>query len=231
MTTYRERREARVERLEGWAASRAATASAAHERVHAIADGIPFGQPILVGHHSERHARRDQSRMENGMRAAIDNERMSERHASRALNIQAQLDASIYDDDPDATERLSEKLAAMEAARERYKAANAAYRKEHRDELKAMTPYARSQAVPYPSYAITNLGGNISRTRKRLEHLRYVAASVAAGKRPGYGKRMVSRYGGTCPDCGEDFDRGDSIVYYRATREALCASCGEKGGK
>lgn len=55
--------EARVDRLDeraGLAAGRSAAASAAHDR---IADGIPFGQPILVGHHSEGRARSDHSRM------------------------------------------------------------------------------------------------------------------------------------------------------------------------
>jgi hypothetical protein len=39
--------------------------------VDAIADGIPLGQPILVGHHSERRARKDAERIENGMRRAV----------------------------------------------------------------------------------------------------------------------------------------------------------------
>src|SRR5258707_10679155 len=30
-----------------------------------------FGQPILVGHHSERHARKDAERIENGMRKTV----------------------------------------------------------------------------------------------------------------------------------------------------------------
>ncbi len=32
---------------------------------------IPPGQPILVGHHSERRARRDAQRIENGMKRAV----------------------------------------------------------------------------------------------------------------------------------------------------------------
>jgi predicted RNA methylase len=39
--------------------------------VDAIADNIPLGQPILVGHHSEKRARRDAARIENGMRKAV----------------------------------------------------------------------------------------------------------------------------------------------------------------
>lgn len=57
--------DARVERLDeraGLAAGRSAAARAAHDH---IGDGIPFGQPILVGHHSEGRARRDQDRMQS----------------------------------------------------------------------------------------------------------------------------------------------------------------------
>jgi hypothetical protein len=35
---------------------------------------IPFGQPILVGHHSEGRARRDQGRIESGMRAGVESQ-------------------------------------------------------------------------------------------------------------------------------------------------------------
>ena len=51
--TTRERRLAKAERLRGWAGSRESKAEAAFSSVQTIADGIHFGQPILVGHHSE----------------------------------------------------------------------------------------------------------------------------------------------------------------------------------
>jgi len=58
--TTRERREARAARLREWADKREAKAQAGFQAVHDLADSIPMGQPILVGHHSEAHARRDQ---------------------------------------------------------------------------------------------------------------------------------------------------------------------------
>jgi Domain of unknown function (DUF3560) len=175
--TYRERREARAERLHDWAASREAKADAAHEAAHRIADGIPFGQPILVGHHSEGRARRDQSRMDSSMRASIDNARMADRHESRAANIEAQLQASIYSDDENAVEALEARIATLEAKRDRIKAENAAYRKEHKAELAGLSVYGRDQVMPHPGWELTNLSGNISRNRKRLEGLQAQAAS------------------------------------------------------
>jgi predicted RNA methylase len=70
-TSLAERAENRAERFGDYQGKRAAEAEGARRAVSAIADNIPFGQPILVGHHSERHARRDAQRIEDGMRRAI----------------------------------------------------------------------------------------------------------------------------------------------------------------
>ncbi len=66
-----ERAEERADRFSDYSDKRASDANAARRGVSAIADGIPFGQPILVGHHSERHARKDAEKIENGMRRAV----------------------------------------------------------------------------------------------------------------------------------------------------------------
>jgi len=70
-TSLVERAEERAERFEGYHENRKADAEAAHEAVKAIADNIPLGQPILVGHHSEKHARRDAEKIKNGMTKAV----------------------------------------------------------------------------------------------------------------------------------------------------------------
>lgn len=69
--TLTERAEERADRFEDYSEARASDANRAHAAVSSIADGIPFGQPILVGHHSEKHARRDAEKIENGMRRAV----------------------------------------------------------------------------------------------------------------------------------------------------------------
>jgi protein-L-isoaspartate O-methyltransferase len=70
-TSLVERQAERAERFEGYQENRARDADSAQKAVRQIADNIPFGQPILVGHHSERHARRDAAKIENGMRRAV----------------------------------------------------------------------------------------------------------------------------------------------------------------
>ena len=115
--TTRERREARAARLREWADKREAKAQAGFQAVHDLADSIPMGQPILVGHHSEAHARRDQDRIHSGMRRAVDNQDTAKEMRQKAANIESAVDRAIYSDDPDAREQLERKIADLEAQR------------------------------------------------------------------------------------------------------------------
>ena len=71
-TSLLDRAEERAERFEQYSDNREREAEAAAARVDEIAGGIPLGQPILIGHHSERHARKDAEKIERGMRRAVD---------------------------------------------------------------------------------------------------------------------------------------------------------------
>lgn len=122
--TYRERRERRAARREEWAEKRDAKSKAAFKSADRIAEGIPPGQPILVGHHSEGRHRRDLDRIDRGMRKGFEHRNMAEHHRQRAAGIRDQLDASIYSDDHDAIERLRERIAEREATRDRRKVIN-----------------------------------------------------------------------------------------------------------
>lgn len=66
-----DRSEERAERFEDYSDKRLNDAESARAAVTRIADGIPLGQPILIGHHSERHARKDAKRIEDGMRKTV----------------------------------------------------------------------------------------------------------------------------------------------------------------
>lgn len=70
-TSLVDRAQIRAERFDGYSVKRANEAGAAFDYVKSIADNIPFGQPILVGHHSERRARRDAEKIDNGMRKSV----------------------------------------------------------------------------------------------------------------------------------------------------------------
>lgn len=184
--TYRERREARAERLRGWADKRDDKADASFGAAQIIADGIPFGQPILVGHHSEGHARRDQDRIHNGMRSGIENTRKAEEMRDKADNIERAANQAIYSDDPDAVDALRAKIDKLEAQRARIKAYNESCRQrkaagdtslldeEQRTNLLSIARVASFQLGKYgqmPGYASTNLGGTINAAKKRLDKL------------------------------------------------------------
>ncbi len=159
---FEERREQRVERLEGRAAAARRESEARSERSRSMA-AVMNGQPILVGHHSEARHRRDLDRIHNDMGRAVAADREANRLASAAHA--AETNGAISSDDPDALAKLRTKLEAMEAQREAYKAHNKKARKEGGEKL--------------PSYVLTNLGGNIRRVKERITELEARADQVA----------------------------------------------------
>ena len=76
--------EARAEHYEARAEKAEARRAVAHQKADSIADMIPFGQPILVGHHSERRHRRDLAKIDRNMRAAIEEGRKAKHLHDRA---------------------------------------------------------------------------------------------------------------------------------------------------
>lgn len=70
-TTLVDRAEQRAERFEDYSEKRLAEANQASKNADEIAERFYGGQPILVGHHSEKRARKDQERIHNSMRKAV----------------------------------------------------------------------------------------------------------------------------------------------------------------
>lgn len=97
-----QRAEERAERFEDYSDSRKEDAERARKAVDRIADGIPMGQPIMVGHHSERHARRDAAKIENGMRRTVEMWKTAEYWKQRAAGA---LMAAKYKERPDVRAR------------------------------------------------------------------------------------------------------------------------------
>jgi hypothetical protein len=175
---------------------------AAFTRARTIADGIPLGQPILVGHHSERHHRRDVARIDSGMRAGVEHQAKAASMSSRAAEIDRQAEAAIYSDDPDAIEQLRSRIADLEARRERMKAINKTIRRGPGWEARIVPPLTEAERADltsiahawagvykpgYPPYALQNLAGNITRQRKRLAELtarQAVRVALQADPRP-----------------------------------------------
>lgn len=188
--TRRERIEARIERRREWAESREKDAANRFGAARKIADNIPFGQPILVGHHSERHARRDAERIHNNMAKGCESADMARHHESKAANLEYALERSIFSDDDNAIEALEAKIADLEAERARIVALNKLIRKEFKADLPdgwmdriCATP-AEKQAIlnnvaygwrkepMFPSYVTQNISGRIQQAKKRIENIK-----------------------------------------------------------
>lgn len=177
--TYRERRMARAERLRGWAESRDSKAEAVETTARDKASVIPFGQPILAGHHSEGRDRRYRDSITRGFDKAHEHRTMARRHASRADEIERQAERAIYSDDPDAVDRLRARIAELEAERDAKKQANRDYKKtgdlacipdQYRaDAESAFAHWPGGTDVPFPS--LKNLSANIRRQKQRLAQL------------------------------------------------------------
>lgn len=69
--TLFDRQEERAERFGQYSGKRASESDRVLSHVDALASSIPLGQPILVGHHSERKARSNAKKIENGMQKAV----------------------------------------------------------------------------------------------------------------------------------------------------------------
>lgn len=67
----REKAAMRAEKHAARAEAAAERSAEARSKVRKIGDLIPLGQPIHIGHHSERRARKDAERIEAGMRKSI----------------------------------------------------------------------------------------------------------------------------------------------------------------
>jgi hypothetical protein len=115
-STLVDRAEERSERFNEYSDKRADDAERAHNAVIAITDNIPLGQPILVGHHSERRARRDAERIRTGMQRAVKMWDTSKYWTDRAAGA---IRHAKYKDRPDVRARRIKGLEADKRKRER----------------------------------------------------------------------------------------------------------------
>ncbi|HEY3498549.1 MAG TPA: DUF3560 domain-containing protein, partial [Polyangiaceae bacterium] len=143
-----------------------------------IARCIPLGQPILVGHHSERRHRRDVERIHSNMGKGLALVREAEALERRAAV--AEENQAISSDDPDAVSKLRAEIATEEAFSARWKAINKAARKGV-EALKALDLTADELrtlrfAPCGTGFMVTNTATRIRRLKQRITELESKAA-------------------------------------------------------
>ncbi|MFA4901077.1 MAG: DUF3560 domain-containing protein [Brevundimonas sp.] len=199
MNSYEEKQQARKARLEdaadkarGEAASRFATA----DKMFAA---IPLGQPILVGHHSERGDRAYRGRAAAHMDKACEASNRADELAGRAASVGK---GGVSSDDPDAVTKLLAQVEKCEKDQATYALINKFVRKGDREGLASALHYSpetitklfESDAfgrVGIPSYVTTNNAANIRRLKARIEQLQSKAAQSEREPVEGPGYRIV----------------------------------------
>ena len=204
-TSLVERAEERADRFEDYSAKRADDAHAAKEAVARIADGIPMGQPILVGHHSEKRARKDAERIQNGMRRAVDMWETSKYWIARAKGALAH---AKYKERPDVRHRRikgleSDKRKQMREIEESEKFSRMWSREGLTDDqAKAIANYDRG--LPFGTWSSLDSGElhapeasamALAKHAARIEHARQWLAHIE--NRIAYERAMLDEQGGT----------------------------------
>ena len=148
---YFERKELRVERLREKADKMRSESVDAFRDARKIQDSIPMGQPILIGHYSEKRSRRDRDRIDANIKKSIEKQEQAEYYDDKLAA--AENNKVISSDNPQAIELLEEKISKLKARQQRYK------------------DY-RFNKKPAPSYILSNLNAMIKSAEKRLDQLK-----------------------------------------------------------
>ena len=178
---YEAKREARYNRLLAAAEKAEREGKASRDQAHKMAECIPFGQPILVGHYSEGRDRNFRARIHSKYRKGFELAQKAEEYRSRAAS--AEDNNAIYSDDPQATDKLTDKAAELKAEQAEMKRINAALRKganfdtlemseEHRAELlviERVQAYYQPLKKGFPPYMLTGINAKIKAAEKRAE--------------------------------------------------------------
>jgi hypothetical protein len=179
---YEERKERKINAYEERAAKAHKLAEEKMNQSSAEASAVPFGQPIMVGHHSEGKHRALIKRVQNLHRKSIEEQEKSAYYQDKAET--ASSNRTISGDNPEAVKLYREKLEKLEAAQERMKTVNKAYKKGDA-ELKALgmddDQIARVRAdiqkshpwddKPFPTWALSNNSAEIRRIKEKIETL------------------------------------------------------------
>jgi hypothetical protein len=191
---YEVRREAKLVRLRERAAKTEREGTSRLEGARKLSSIIPFGQPILVGHHSEKRHRKDLKRIHAGYDKGFSLLKLAGELRGRAKS--AERNEAISSDDPNAPERIKAHIAALEKERDDMKEANAIVKRAARKggdwkpgaiakllaagfgsytSAKLCEPDFAGR-IGFADYELTNVGANIRRLRGRLQGIENNAA-------------------------------------------------------
>ena len=190
MNSYEAKQAARKARYETRAAQAQQQADTRHAQAQEMAQAIPFGQPILVGHHSERADRRYRERVNQGYQKSYALQKQAEHYADKADAVGK---GGISSDDPDAIAKLKAQLAQLQAKQDVMKKLNAIVRRHAKADAETrvsmlvasglvdseqatelITPDFAGR-VGFASYQLQNNNANMRRVADRIKQLEALA--------------------------------------------------------
>ena len=176
MNDFESQRAEKPARFRELAAKHANISTGRHLAARQQLEMIPLGQPILVGHHSEKRHRKELTRIDQHFTKAKEHHDRAEYFRRRAAA--AESNVVIFSDNPDATEKLVDKIARLKKRQAVMKWANQLIRKADREGLadlgfseETITKLFSGDfagRAGFPNYALTNNSANIRRLEKRL---------------------------------------------------------------
>ena len=209
-TNYYEKQEKRLERAAALAEKARAEASSRFNSPHLKILRDMGGEPVKIGHHSEKRHRRLIENADKDMQKGCEAVKKSEHYDRKAAVIERTLTGkgAISSDAPDALERLREKLEKLEGRQAHMKAVNAVVRAKPRGEATleklekleglGFTESSALQAfkpdycgrVGFPAYALTNNNANVRRIKERIAQLKQLEGAENVEEEVG-GVRLV----------------------------------------
>lgn len=178
MNAYEQKKAARADRFRKYSENAAQRSESAFEQADKIMSFIPSGQPILVGHHSERRHRRDIEKVGNNISKGFEEKNKAEYWAKRAEN--AEDESRIDSDDPAAKTKLENKVTELEKMSVEMKRINAEFKAnggkfseiEMSDVLREIGQSTLTHQAyykkPFAPYALSNLRQQIATVKKRI---------------------------------------------------------------
>ncbi len=182
LNRYEERQQNRLDRYEALADKATVKSTVLATRSNQMAECIPFGQPILVGHHSEKRDRNFRSKIHSIMGKSVQEMKKAEYYQNKADSVGK---GGISSDDPNAIEKLKSKLEKLQQAQELMKKANKLIKKfpEHNARLEGLIELGFSEekaidvlnpkygSIGFASYSLQNNNAEINRLKKRIAEL------------------------------------------------------------
>lgn len=187
-SNFEERKQKRIDNAVKQAEKNTKRSQAYYKEAKESASYIPLGQPILVGHHSEKRHRNHLARISRTYEKSYEASQKAEYYQEKAKSIQ--INTAIFSDDPKALQKLREELTGLEERQAFMKAANACIRRQDKEKflnLKFATAPLwyqlntpdRLHGMGYPSYKLTNNNANINRIKQRIKELEALAQRQA----------------------------------------------------